>query len=158
MEEHKDDNAGDSGPTPRRSSFLGELVLDASVILNWLIDEEIDPATAYLATSISQYEVFVPPIWNLEVRNGLLMAERRSRITEDRLQERLQDLIKLPIDSDTDSNLEDAFTLARAHGLSFYDATYLELAKRRHSPLSTPHSTAPHLQKAYPRFHSRQRV
>ena len=137
MEEHKDDNAGDSGPTPRRSSFLGELVLDASVILNWLIDEEIDPATAYLATSISQYEVFVPPIWNLEVRDGLLMAERRSRITEDRLQERLQDLIKLPIDSDTDSNLEDAFTLARTHRLSFYDATYLKLAMRRDIPLAT---------------------
>ncbi len=133
MEENKDDNAGDSGPTPRRSSFLGELVLDASVILNWLIDEEIDPATAYLATSISQYEVFVPPIWNLEVRNGLLMAERRSRITEDRL----QDLIKLPIDSDTDSNLEDAFTLARTHRLSFYDATYLKLAMRREIPLAT---------------------
>ena len=137
MEEHKDDNAGDSGPTPRRSSFLGELVLDASVILNWLIDEEIDPATAYLATSISQYEVFVPPIWNLEVRDGLLMAERRSRITEDRLHERLQDLIKLPIDSDTDSNLEDAFTLARTHRLSFYDATYLKLAMRRDIPLAT---------------------
>ena len=137
MEEHKDDNAGDSGPTPRRSSFLGELVLDASVILNWLIDEEIDPATAYLATSISQYEVFVPPIWNPEVRNGLLMAERRSRITEDRLHERLQDLIKLPIDSDTDSNLEDAFTLARTHRLSFYDATYLKLAMRRDIPLAT---------------------
>ena len=137
MEEYKDDNAGDSGPTPRRSSFLGELVLDASVILNWLIDEEIDPATAYLATSISQYEVFVPPIWNLEVRDGLLMAERRSRITEDRLHERLQDLIKLPIDSDTDSNLEDAFTLARTHRLSFYDATYLKLAMRRDIPLAT---------------------
>ena len=137
MEEHKDDNAGDSGPTPRRSSFLGELVLDASVILNWLIDEEIDPATAYLATSISQYEVFVPPIWNLEVRDGLLMAERRSRITEDRLHEHLQDLIKLPIDSDTDSNLEDAFTLARTHRLSFYDATSLKLAMRRDIPLAT---------------------
>ena len=137
MEEHKDDNAGDSGPTPRRSSFLGELALDASVILNWLIDEEIDPATAYLATSVSQYEVFVPPIWNPEVRNGLLMAERRSRITEDRLHERLQDLIKLPIDSDTYSNLEDAFTLARTHRLSFYDATYLKLAMRRDIPLAT---------------------
>ena len=71
------------------------------------------------------------------MRNGLLMAERRSRITEDRLQERLQDLIKLPIDSDTDSNLEDAFALARTHRLSFYDATYLELAIRRDIPLAT---------------------
>ena len=139
MEEDRDDydHAGDSEPASRRSSFLGKLVLDASVILNWLFDEEIDPATAYLAMSISRYEVFVPPIWNLEVRNGLLMAERRSRITEDRLQERLQDLTKLPINSDTDSNLEDAFTLARAHGLSFYDATYLKLAKRRQAPLAT---------------------
>ena len=105
--------------------------------LNWFLDESVNPKSAFVLENISQYEVFVPPIWNLEVRNGLLMAERRNRITEDRLQERLQDLTKLPINSDTDSNLEDAFTLARAHGLSFYDATYLELAKRRQAPLAT---------------------
>ena len=113
------------------------MVLDASMTLNWFVDESVNPKSTFVLENISQYEVFVPPIWNLEVRDGLLMAERRSRITEDRLQERLQDLIKLPINSDTDSNLEDAFTLARAHGLSFYDATYLELAKRRLTPLAT---------------------
>ena len=105
--------------------------------LNWFLDESVNPKSTFVLESISQYEVFVPPIWNLEVRNGLLMAERRSHITEDRLQERLQDLIKLPIDSDTDSNLEDAFTLARIHRLSFYDATYLKLATRRDIPLAT---------------------
>ncbi len=105
--------------------------------LNWFLDESVNPKSAFVLENISQYEVFVPPIWNLEVRNGLLMAEGRSRIIEDRLQERLQDLTKLPINSDTDSNLEDAFNLARAHGLSFYDATYLELALRRSMPLAT---------------------
>ena len=105
--------------------------------LNWFLDESVNPKSTFVLESISQYEVFVPPIWNPEVRNGLLMAERRSHITEDRLQERLQDLIKLPIDSDTDSNLEDAFTLARTHRLSFYDATYLKLAMRRDIPLAT---------------------
>ena len=105
--------------------------------LNWFLDESVNPKSTFVLENISQYEVFVPPIWNLEVRDGLLMAERRSRITEDRLQERLQDLIKLPIDSDTDSNLEDAFTLARTHRLSFYDATYFELAMRRDIPLAT---------------------
>ena len=40
--------------------------------------------------------------------------------------------------------MDIAFTLAERHGLSFYDAIYLELAKRHTAPLAT-------LDKALPR-------
>lgn len=32
------------------------------------------------------------------------------------------------------SDMDTAFALARTHGLSFYDATYLELGERRKRP------------------------
>ncbi len=137
MEEDRDDDTGDSGHAPRRSSFLGELILDASVSLNWLVDEELDPTAARVSANIARYDIFVPPIWQLEMRNVLLMAERRGRITRARLEERLLDLAALPVNDDTDTDFDTTFALARAHRLSFYDATYLELAIRRQAPLAT---------------------
>ena len=51
--------------------------------------------------------------------------------------ERLDSLRRLPILTDQEADLKAAFDLAREHGLSFYDALYLELAKRRKAPLAT---------------------
>ena len=42
--------------------------------------------------------------------------------------ERLNALYDLPIRTDTEPDLDIAFALAERHGLSFYDAIYLELA------------------------------
>ena len=64
----------------------------------------------------------------------MLTAERHDRITAERLEERLYDLIALPVITDTDPDFDAAFSLARTHNLSFYDATYLELATRRQGP------------------------
>ncbi|MYC06718.1 MAG: type II toxin-antitoxin system VapC family toxin [Chloroflexi bacterium] len=131
------DDSGDSGPAPRGTSFLGDIVIDASLTLNWFLDEVVDPITSSVWTQMAQYEPFVPPIWHLEVRNVLLSSERRGRLAADRLDELLRDLTTLPIRNDELSDLDTAFALARTHGLSFYDATYLELAKRRRAPLAT---------------------
>ena len=51
--------------------------------------------------------------------------------------ERLDSLGALPIVTDQEADLLAAFGLARKHGLSFYDAMYLELAKRRVMALAT---------------------
>ncbi len=79
----------------------------------------------------------MPPLWHYEVRNALLMAERRGRVTGDAATERLNSLEGLPIATDQDANLRVTFDLAREHRLSFYDALYLELATRREAPLTT---------------------
>ena len=139
MEEGREDydHSGDSGPAPRGTSLLGDLVIDASLTLNWFLDEIVDPITSSVLSQIYRYEAFVPPIWHLEVRNVLLTAERRDRLTSPRLEELLRHLTALPIRTDADTDLDAAFALARTHGLSFYDATYLELAKRRQAPLAS---------------------
>ncbi len=79
----------------------------------------------------------MPQLWHLEVRNALLIAERRGRITANGLEERRYALRRLLVSTDTTPDLEGAFALARTHGLTFYDALYLELAQRRHAALAT---------------------
>ena len=79
----------------------------------------------------------VPQLWHLEVRNALLVAERRGRIRADEVEERLRCLLELPVKTDTEPNLETAFALARGRHLSFYDALYLELALRCGGALAT---------------------
>ena len=62
--------------------------------------------------------------------NGVVDFHREVR-------ERLDALKGLPIRTDEEPDLQSTFDLARAHGLSFYDALYLELAKRESADLAT---------------------
>ena len=79
----------------------------------------------------------VPQHWHLEVRNALLVAERRGRIRVEESEERLRFLQELPIRTDTEPDLPATLAMARARGLSFYDCLYLELARRLSSSLAT---------------------
>ena len=79
----------------------------------------------------------VPHLWHMETRNTLLIAERRGRLSGGGIEERLDALKGLPIRTDERPDLQSAFDLARAHALSFYDAVYLELAKREGAGLAT---------------------
>lgn len=116
---------------------MSEFVLDASVTLAWLLGEENDPQADLALRRMEGDQALVPNLWHLEVRNGLLSAMRRGRITRDGPSERLSALRDLPIRTDRDSDLETALTLAEEHVLSFYDAIYLELAARQATPLAT---------------------
>ena len=80
---------------------------------------------------------FVPRHWYLEVRNALIVGERRRRIRPEQLAQRLSFLNELPLETDTRANLDAAFYLARLHNLTMYDAMYLELALRKRLPLAT---------------------
>ena len=79
----------------------------------------------------------VPQHWHYEVRNGLLVAVRRNRMSREDLVERLRSIVDLPVTTDVDSNLDIALELAFEYELSFYDALYLELALRRGLALAT---------------------
>ena len=82
-------------------------------------------------------EALVPQLWHSEVRNSLLVASRRGRLSPDAPTERLDALRDLPIRTDSGLDLNIAFVVAQKHGLSFYDAVYLELAKRHSAPIAT---------------------
>ena len=116
---------------------MNAFVLDASVAITWLLDDEENPAADAARLRIVDGGAFVPQVWHLEVRNALLVAERRGRLTVASAVERLRSLRELPIYTDAEPDFEAAFELARGHRLAIYDAVYLELARRRNEALAT---------------------
>ena len=113
------------------------LVIDASIAAAWLFDDEEDRRADAALTRIETDTALVPRLWHLEVRSALLAAERRGRIRADEVDDRLRFLHELPVRTDVEPNLADAFALARTRRLSYYDALYLELARRRGAALAT---------------------
>ncbi len=112
-------------------------VLDASVTACWAFDDE-DHGDARLAFDrMRTEEGVVPSLWWFEVRNILVVNERRKRITEADTASFLRNLslLRLRVDRSPDENA--VLRLARAHRLSVYDAAYLELAQREGLPLAT---------------------
>ncbi len=116
---------------------MSVLILDASVAAAWLFSDETEPRADAVLARLAEDGAFVPQLWHLEIRNVLLVAERRGRISMDETEELLDALSELPIQTDTTPGLAAAFALARGHGLSFSDALYLELAQRRSGALAT---------------------
>jgi predicted nucleic acid-binding protein len=81
-----------------------------------------------------------PDFRHLEVANVLLQAERVGRITTGDVATRLELIAELPIATDNETTQRawrEILALARAEGLTTYDASYLELAIRRALPLQT---------------------
>lgn len=116
------------------------LVLDASVTLAWFIDGEETDATERLLAEVSEAGALVPALWRIEVGNALLMAGRRGRLTQAGRAEVLAILGALPVTVAEAGDLEAwgaCLALADQHGLTLYDATYLELALRRRLPLAS---------------------
>ncbi len=81
------------------------IVIDASVTLAWLFDDEVTPSIDELFDSIAITAAIVPALWSLEVANGLQVAIRRRRI-EPAFRDRSLDRLKqLPIEIDTETDL-----------------------------------------------------
>ena len=117
------------------------MVIDASVALSWVYTDQATPQTEKLLTDVENgVPIVVPVLWFTEVANGLLILQRRKKlIAKDRITA-LQKLESLNILSDEESG-RAAFSAgsrhAEKHGLTVYDATYLEVALRRALPLAT---------------------
>lgn len=116
-------------------------VLDCSVAVAWCFEDEATPELDTLLDRVQHEGAVVPPLWTSEASNVLLMAHRRGRIDKETMQERLALLDMLPIETDEVAVRavwrSSVLTLADTETLSFYDATYLELAIRRGLPLAT---------------------
>jgi len=116
-------------------------VADSSVGVAWVVASQSSPATEDLLDEVASGTPFVVPVlWMFEVSNALLMLARRKRIRPEQSAYGRQAVARLCPVVDEDG-LRFAFTriteLAEKHGLSVYDATYLELALRRSLPLAS---------------------
>ena len=115
-------------------------VLDCSVTMAWIFGDEATAATDRLRDELLRTRAFVPALWPVETANALLVATRRGRIAQSEWPEIRAYLDALPIDVDpvaAPRAWDAALDLAHAHGISVYDAMYLELAVRMRMPLAT---------------------
>jgi predicted nucleic acid-binding protein len=115
-------------------------VLDNSITLSWFFKDEANDYANAVRDGLNQSEAVVPSLWFLEVANAVVMGERRGRSTPAQAATWLGLLAALPIVGDDETSARawsDTLGLARAHNLTSYDASYLELAMRRGLPLAT---------------------
>src|SRR3954462_11008984 len=74
-----------------------DLVLDRSVVMVWVFEDEDDPYALEVLQALRSFNAVVPPLWMWEVTNVLSVGVGRKRITEERAQGFLQELILLEI-------------------------------------------------------------
>lgn len=115
-------------------------VLDASVTLAWCFADEGGNYALVVLDELRASEAVAASHWGLEVANGFLVAERRGRIAARDVPRLTKFVLALPIAMDPVARrrpLGSVHRLARSHGLSAYDAAYLELAVRHGIPIAT---------------------
>jgi predicted nucleic acid-binding protein len=116
------------------------LVLDSSVTAAWIYSNETTDAVREVFDLVTVNGAWVPALWRLEVANILEMGVRRRRTDAGFRDATLADLALLPIHLDPETDRQawtSTMQLAERHGLTLYDAAYLELARRRALPLAT---------------------
>jgi len=112
-------------------------VIDASVTAAWMLPDEAHPIADACERMLAVDHALVPAIWWFEVRNLLVMSERRRRLDRKATSRALELLSTYPIIRDELPDEVALLDLARAHNLTAYDAAYLELASRSKTPIAT---------------------
>ena len=106
----------------------------------WAMQDESDPLVESVLLQVQAGAARVPMIWWYEVRNIIVINERRGRIQPAESDIFLRELLALriridPLDIfDVSNRLPN---LARRFSLTVYDAAYFEIALREGLPLAT---------------------
>jgi predicted nucleic acid-binding protein len=120
---------------------VSHFVLDASLALRWFLEDPVDEYAHQVRRLLMDgSRALVPVIWNLEMVNTLVGAERKGKITaavDDRLAD-IEDLLASYIDTQIEViSARSTLNAARTFGLTAYDASYLVLAQTEKLPLAT---------------------
>jgi predicted nucleic acid-binding protein len=120
-------------------------VADASVGVAWAVHSQASGATDELLDQVAAgTALIVPALWPFEIANSLLVLLRRRKILTAERDRALEALAHLPFTVDDEGPrlaLGRVSELAADHGLSVYDASYLELVVRRKLPLASRDET-----------------
>lgn len=114
------------------------LVIDCSAAVPWFLDDEANAWSEGLLDALPHHTLHVPALWHLEFANVLLTAQRRKRVNAKDAKGLLARASRLPLATDGRVvPLVEIAGLAETHGITTYDAAYLELATRLNCPLAT---------------------
>lgn len=111
-------------------------IIDASLAAAWLLPEEFSDAADEIVASITT-PCPVPSLFWYEIRNILVMAERRGRVATGGALISMERIRRLPLDDAGIGGDGSCLLLAQKHTLSAYDAAYLALATNRSARLAT---------------------
>ena len=117
------------------------MVINASVVLKWyLTDEElgrkaIDSLGSYVSNELA---IHAPALLEYEVMNGLMIAQKRGRIKEEKILSAIEGFENLGINLRSLSHLYPrVIHFCRTYNRSVYDASYMALALDEGIPLIT---------------------
>jgi predicted nucleic acid-binding protein len=118
------------------------IVIDTSVIVSWFLPGEEGGEHSKVVDHLGKINIHVPPIFQYEFMNILLMAEKRKRIDRVTVENIMDVVSHYPIFVEQPRSVcrEDAklVDLAHSNHLTIYDAAYLELSLKLGSiPLLT---------------------
>lgn len=108
------------------------IVLDASVILKWLLDDEAgrERADGYREAHAAGTEtVAVPDLLYYEIANVLIMKKQLSEVAGAAGIALVWDFQLERYDFGLEE-FQSAMSIARRYGITVYDAAYVELARR----------------------------
>lgn len=103
----------------------------------WVLGDEESTATLSVLELVQEQGALATAVWWAEVRNALIRAERRGRMSLYGTEVALASLDALGIRLDDLPDSVPVLALTRTHRLTVYDAMYLELALRKRRPLAT---------------------
>lgn len=131
------------------------VVLDASAAAALLLAEDKGEEVAELIsdTVAINGQIFVPGLFWFELGNVLLTAERADRLTPQSSARALSEFARLPIVTHQQSGItaeNRILNLSRENGLTYYDASYLELALRFQAPLKSYDTHLVELRSSFP--------
>ncbi|MBI5207860.1 MAG: type II toxin-antitoxin system VapC family toxin [Candidatus Firestonebacteria bacterium] len=111
---------------------MQRIVLDASIVLKWYLDDEefgqkaINLLTQYISNEI---DIYAPSLLGYELINGLIIAKKRGRIEENIIHEAFDGFLKLNLKlKDNSTYFPKIIHYCKTYNCSAYDASYLSLA------------------------------